>query len=498
MCYKFIQRFVVFCLLLILLVPIWGEKKVLNLGGKNSWPTPWIEGNTTQESGFGGKNTIQLSTKPLFIPGDKNVDFAISFDKEGMIEETQNYTITKHGGEQIGSLEGITGKSAGKFSRGRGGLSLTGTPGCFFGTPGLKGSFTLSFWLYSAVAEDGEQIFSWKTSRKSRNKMVSQFIRGAIFNNRIEWTFNNFFVPPSGSETNFVLTAQDMLIPDTWNFHTITFNEFTGLLEYRINGKTQGILYTTSTGHEGGQIFIPETGYNAPLEICHAFSGLIDEIIFKTEFTETDITGKFNENGGIYYSQPIDLGSKSSKILDIKTEAYIPQGTDYQVFVRTGNNFYQWTENSPEWHTVNENTNYNDLKGRYAQIRIYLFTNGEADLSPEITGMQITWEEESSPWPPSTLYAEAGDGEVTLEWSSSPNLTTQGYLVYYGKKTGEYFGTEGDSGPSPINAGNVNSITISGLKNGTLYYFAVSAYNDEDDMYSGTLSKEVNARPKRK
>ena len=109
-----------------------------------------------------------------------------------------------------------------------------------------------------------------------------------------------------------------------------------------------------------------------------------------------------------------------------------------------------------------------------------------------------TWEEESSPWPPATIYAEAGDGEVKLEWSDSPNLSTTGYLVYYGKKTGEYFGTEGDSGPSPINAGNVNSLTISGLKNGTLYYFAVSAYNDEEDMYSGTLSKEVNARPKRK
>ena len=476
----------------------WCDKKTIRWGGSESWPQPWMKGNTIQEPGYGGKNTIQLSTKPLYVPGDRNIDFALSFDQASITEETGNYIVTNQGGEQIEKLKGIMGKCAGKFSRGKGGLSLTGKSKSFFGDPGIRGSFTLSFWLYSTVAEDGEQIISWKTSRKSGNKLVSQFIRGAVFNNRIEWTFNNFFVPPSGKDTNFVLTAQDMLIPDTWNFHVITFNEFTGLLEYRINGRTQGILYVTSTGREGGQIFTPETGYNAPLDICPAFSGLIDEIILKTEFTETDNISRFDESGGCYYSQPLELGSKSSRIIKITSQAYTPEGTDYQVFVRTGNNFYQWTQDSPEWTTVTGETTYTDLKGRYAQIKILLYTDGSGNLSPEITDMEITWEEESSPWPPATIYAEAGDGEVKLEWSDSPNLSTTGYLVYYGKKTGEYFGTEGDSGPSPVDAGNVNSLTISGLKNGTLYYFAVSAYNDEEDMYSGTLSKEVNARPKRK
>ena len=53
-------------------------------------------------------------------------------------------------------------------------------------------------------------------------------------------------------------------------------------------------------------------------------------------------------------------------------------------------------------------------------------------------------------------------------------------------------------GPSPINAGNKTRFTVSGLENGTIYYFAVSAWSKIDSRISGPLSKEVFARPEQK
>ena len=38
-------------------------------------------------------------------------------------------------------------------------------------------------------------------------------------------------------------------------------------------------------------------------------------------------------------------------------------------------------------------------------------------------------------------------------------------------------------------------IDISGLKNGTIYYFAVAAWSKYDNRIVGPLSKEVYARP---
>ena len=39
------------------------------------------------------------------------------------------------------------------------------------------------------------------------------------------------------------------------------------------------------------------------------------------------------------------------------------------------------------------------------------------------------------------------------------------------------------------------AIGMNGLKNGTIYYFAVSAYSRIDDSINGPLSGEVFARP---
>ena len=58
---------------------------------------------------------------------------------------------------------------------------------------------------------------------------------------------------------------------------------------------------------------------------------------------------------------------------------------------------------------------------------------------------------------------------VTLAWDRSPDPTAVGYKMYYGVARGSYTSTR--------DVGNGTSTSITGLSQGTTYYFAVTAYN---------------------
>ncbi|MFF2908909.1 S-layer homology domain-containing protein [Paenibacillus sp. NPDC057934] len=85
------------------------------------------------------------------------------------------------------------------------------------------------------------------------------------------------------------------------------------------------------------------------------------------------------------------------------------------------------------------------------------------------------------------LTATAGNGQVTLNWSSVPETVT--YDVYQGTATGRY-----DSTPVATVSGATNSYTALELTNGTTYYFAVQASNATGSI---SYSNEVSAIPQK-
>lgn len=76
----------------------------------------------------------------------------------------------------------------------------------------------------------------------------------------------------------------------------------------------------------------------------------------------------------------------------------------------------------------------------------------------------------------------AGSQSVSLSWNSISD--SDGYKVYYGTSTGTY--------GSPIDVSNATSYQVTGLTNGTTYYFVVRAYNTAGN---GAASNEVSAVP---
>ena len=69
--------------------------------------------------------------------------------------------------------------------------------------------------------------------------------------------------------------------------------------------------------------------------------------------------------------------------------------------------------------------------------------------------------------------------DVSLVWDRNSEENVIGYKVYYqaGSASLPFGGQDAAEGPSPIDVGNNLTATLSGLKDGEIYYFAVTAYN---------------------
>lgn len=137
------------------------------------------------------------------------------------------------------------------------------------------------------------------------------------------------------------------------------------------------------------------------------------------------------------------------------------------------------------------------MKARYIQLRVELFPDGTRTRSPRVSDLTVVFEPNPPPAPPAGLMATAGNGKVTLTWRKVNDLDLKGYEVYYGSAPHNYLGTGATQGDSPIDAGSATTIEIDGLENGSLYYFAVAAYDTSEPRQLSEFSPEVSARPSR-
>ena len=115
---------------------------------------------------------------------------------------------------------------------------------------------------------------------------------------------------------------------------------------------------------------------------------------------------------------------------------------------------------------------------------------GEGAASNEVTAMP--WKGTPTvPDAPTMDAPGAGNGQVALSWSmpsSNGGSAILGYNVYQGT-------SQGGESSTPLNAAPITgtSTTVSGLANGTTYYFTVTAVNANGESLP---SNEVAARPR--
>ena len=470
------------------------EEKVMVLGGKKGWPQLEKMDGVTKGKGKYGYDCIQLDTNSR--KSNDYTDLLIDFESTKQSDSVGNYTVVSD--EMLKTTKSIMGKGAG-LARGAGGLRLSGRQGSMFGTSGNVGSFTIEFWLSPSIAENGEIVFSWRSSRTIAQYPLYQMITASFFNNHLEWQFTNVFNGYSADNGEVTLSSYRTIIPDVWCHHSISYDDETGLLEYRIDDKLEALKYITTNGKErGGSIYNPQLGVVADIDICPQYTGSIDDFTIQREvkdMTNIDMQyDKYKKDGGRFETEPI-LVSEGASLTKIDAVTSKPIQTDVAIYVRSGDNYFDWSDDSPSWIPVTSGTPISGVKGLYFQIAVDLFPDGGGVHTPSVTELDIHYSEVPSPLPPFKVVADAGDGQVTLSWNYSVDDTAGGYYVYYGERPGEYLGREAVQGYSPVNVGNVASITLTGLKNGKIYYFAIASYSRLDNNILGILSKEVFARP---
>ncbi len=470
-------------------------QKTLVLGGEKGWTNIQEMSGLAFGKGQFGYDSIELSTSNQ--KSNDYTDLFITFDGGNFSDKSENYKVVSN--SLVSSESSVKGSGA-ALSRGNGGgLTLRGNDGALFGSEGNAGSFTIEFWLCPAVSENGETIFSWRSSLNFGSTIEYQLITAIINKNHLTWTFNNVF---NGYKSEKVfLEGISNIVPQKWSRHTISFDEETGLLEYLVDGRTEDLIYVTKNGHENGAVCIPVIGEKASLDFCGDYVGKIDDIkisrySYGHELSDIFSTGneKYKPDGGKFTTEPI-LVSHSASMSEIDALMNVPAQTDVRFYVRSGDNCYGWTESYPEWKEVVPGEKISGVSGLYFQVSAELLPDGGAEKTPSITELTIKYDEQDEPLPPFTVSAQAGNGSVTLSWSYSVDDSAGGYLVYYGNRPGEYLGRAAVEGDSPVKLGNQSSVTLTGLQNGKIYYFAVAAYSKIDDRIIGTLSKEVYARP---
>ena len=531
-------------------------EKVLTLGSASSWDLVEKKLGVIEAPMIRPHPVLVLSESDYCIaspdaPGKNSndfnsTDFCLVVDERsgGCFRDSQGfYDVSVSAELKIAASPFTrTGNAAAMFS-GSPGAPIVARPGknALFSSGSLVRDFSIEFWLYPETVENGAQILLWTSLKSDGNGgMINQRVQCVTIKNRYQWTFGDFFFSPvtsiRGEANRKSLTfTGPAVLPRTWSHHLIRFDADLGLLEYLVNGSLEALNYTTSTGREGGEVYTPFIGEDGKLALGSSFSGIIDGFRIYRSFMEKTSLAKYPNEGGRMESRTLDLGSTGSQILKIEAfggrtanaggkirneylgnnPLFFQDHTEIKFSVRTSDSPYRW--NDVPWIPVRTGTDLSQkFRGRYMQIAADFYPGWDGESSPYLAELKVIYSTAEPPPPPAQVTAAANDGFVELSWRNSPSRDVGGYMVYYGTARGEYFGNYAILGSevraSPIDVGNRTSVRIEGLKNGTLYFFAVAAYRKQEFtdgsvmiisepgrqvVEPGEFSREVAARPLR-
>lgn len=425
----------------------------------------------------------------------RNDDLLLHFDHPGDIlgnYEVLEETLLFH------ERERMFGEASALFRGRESELRLRPKRDSLFWPGSLWDDFTLEFWLRPHYLEHGETVLSWQGSRMIDSRIESQELRLFFEDRKLIWSFRNIFFPGEQSTDTIQISGRNSLVPEQWHHHRLSFNAEDGMLLYQIDGRDEAILYINSRGKEGGDVYLPYIG--APkteeLRLGGSFTGYIDELRLRRSFDPRSMLKPYPLKSAFAETQAIDLGEKHSRLISISTDSSTEGTEEIHYYYRQGEEKSAYTELPGEWKPFSPEQGFpRDARGRYLQLRFELFPDGSGMSSPTLSHVKILYENDQAPPPPNFLRAIAINGGIRLSWSPVSAQDLSGYRVFYGTAPDDYRGKGAESGSSPLDAGNRESIDLQGLEPGRLYFFRIAAYDNDDPDHIGTMSQEVYARP---
>jgi len=479
------------------------EQRELNAGFHDNWSIISSFSHTRLQQGKEGFLDIELEYS-RYEPDSTATDILLHFEKMPFSDSAGKYSVTSPGTSSL-VRQGRIGESAVFFPPDSGGIILKpresvsrhGAAQLF--QPGrLWKDFTIEFWLQPKYLEGGETILRWNGQRETPDGVQQQLLKCFVQDRRIVWYFNNFFLHPDSRPASYSFTGQTNLVPGKWSHHLLRFDADTGMLEYQLNGTPESIMYITSDSSPGSTVLLPYIGKRSSSQFTLAedYAGMMDEFRFSSIFVEQPLFQRHPIEGGEVIFGPIPLEELGSEILSIDLDTDEPPGSSIFSYYRTADRRYDFALEDPQWIPFSPGESFDpEPSGSYLQIKCVLYPDGTGMMGPKISHLKVRYRPNLPPPAPVGFMAVPGDGKVKLSWKLVNQQDLGGYLIFYGLSSGVYRGQDSDKGPSPIDVGLSTEFELTSLKNGTLYFFTVAAYDTQGVEHRGNLSRELSARP---
>ncbi len=482
-----IMTFLVVC-------PLPAIDKTLYLGGSKLWGGIATWNGVESRPGYGGFRDIVL--KDSQYEPDENTDLLLHLDSNPPADATGSYAVTS---SSIGISDryAAIGRGSGVFQGQAEGLVVEPLlPSALFAPGNQWHDFTIEFWMYPAGGDDAT-VLLWRNFRRLGSGLLPQELRCGISGGRFVWSFTNLFAPPDLGPFSAVLQGSGPVIPRQWHHYMLRFSAETGLIESSVDGSPDAITYANPTGSENGVVYLPITGgaQSSRLVVGAGFTGFLDELRVSRSFVSDPVVRRFGLEPGSAITRIFDLGYPDTQLSSVESRSETPGNTGVFYYLKMANIKTSEIDLPGDWIQFAPGRSLPDAKGRYLQIKIELLPDGAGRRSPAVSSVSVSYAPHLPPEAPALLTARPGDGSITLSWRKVIDPDLAGYRVYYGDRPSQYFGADASAGPSPIDVGNATTVTVSGLSNGKLYYFAVVAYNTTNPVQLSDFSNEVAARP---
>jgi hypothetical protein len=490
---------------------------ILSLGREAGWKDfPLLSGTGFQRAKDG---TLDLTLASAEYKADDDTDLLVHFD-DRLRDEASRYRVAPEPNPIKRGFSAVGGGSA--VFRGQNPVVLQASGGALLAPGRGLGDFTIEFWLYPTRVDDGETVFEWQGGRTSSGTFETQDLRAAFENGRLVWTLQNIFAPsPMAPAVTISIPGGSLLIPGQWHHHLLRYRAGTGLLEYLVDGKTEGLTHATPSGTEDGKPYGAVLGPRTRAEVTLGgnYDGALDELRLSRVWIENPQTDRYIDGlsqKGTAISRIFDLRFPGSTVESIKVRSFTEGNSAVVWSYRMADTIrYQWQfsgdtakslaapdAEEDSWIRFNPGTSNlpgDDLSrkaaGRYLQLRVDLLPSGTGVETPRVN--QIVVKTRPSPPPPTPAGVEVipGDGQLTVRWKPVMQGGTEGYLVFFGPRSGQTQGTVAAQGTSPLDVGKVTEVVLSGLPNDQIYYVSVAAYRSSA---VSAPSIERAARPQRK
>ncbi len=478
--------------LFLLSLPLYPIDSILRIGGKEGFRNIGSSSSVRIRSLPEGGSELVLRDMQQSIDG--STDLYLSFDSPSLEEATGNWVVQSNTAQVIEKNRARGNGSGAFFPESR--VQLFPKRDTFFSAGIIEGGFTIQFWLYPTTLAEGEGIFVYRKPPSPRQEY--QEVSCRISGRTLVWSFVNFFQGQRGKRIDVSLRGTTPLVPREWRHHTLRYDASTGMIEYLLDGEPDAVVYATPSGREERAVFYPSTekSPHVPFLLGDGYNGLIDEFTIFRRYRESVSLKRYSAEGGWFETLPLDLGYHDSRFIKLSPRQTLPGNSAVFYYYRLANSFIEIGKQ--EWIPLEPEKDLGTrARGRYLQLRAELYPDGTSSQSPKISELLVSYEPKTPPPPPAFVQAIPGDGEVLLRWSRVSDLSVKGYFVYYGWEPGVFKGNDSSLGPSPLKVGDQTELLVTGLTNGKLYYFSISAYDSSEDPLSGRLSATVNARPSR-